>query len=65
LNKYKVPKKYWKKLTPRQKRMFNKTHEMLEDNQDLLTHPKTFLSDKEWGTIVWNVSWVVSEMLDE
>ena len=64
MNKFKVPKKQWKKWNEAEQELFNSLFEHMNSNQDLYKHPALGSSDSDkWNTTAWNAAWMAADFM--
>jgi hypothetical protein len=64
-NQYKVPKKKWRKWSPRARSVFNLMYKWLIHGQEHMLHPKTEIVPRlQWKTTAWNASWLAADAVD-
>lgn len=62
-NRFKVPKKQWRKWTAEAQELFNEIHTHMRD-QRIYKHPDApVLSTTHWYTTRWNAAWMAADML--
>ena len=59
-NRYRVPKKYWTKIGPVGRHVFNDLYGMLISCQDTVTSSQALIPKKEWRVIAWNTAWLAA-----
>mgnify|MGYP006914173374 FL=1 len=61
-NKYKVPKRQWRKWSRVQRLIFNETYGYASRSQQAFNaHPETSkLRRRPWKTVCWNIAWVAA-----
>ena len=62
-NRYRVPKKQWKKWSEQARRVFNEVYYTMRNNkQTLFLHPKaTPVPKAQWNTTAWNAAWIAAD----
>lgn len=67
-NKY-TEDDFWDEMSPKAQDVHNKVFEFLIKRKETTMHPKTELTEREWHTIVYNVSlcaaWAVDDNLPD
>ena len=65
-NRYRVPKKQWKKWNEQEKTMFVDLMDTMIWSPLLFAHPKSPRIEPEYfRTVAWNASWMAAELLRE
>jgi hypothetical protein len=60
-NRYKVPKKQWRRWGDRARRVFNEVFGVMSQ-QDIFLHPKATPAKRAyWRTTRWNAAWIAAE----
>lgn len=60
-NRYKVPKRQWRKWCDLSRLTFNEVYGMMVLNQKLFLHPETAKAPKKrWKTTCWNAAWTAA-----
>lgn len=61
-NHYKVNERFWKKLGPIGRHVFNVTYSTMIDGQWAFKHPKEpDVPIRRWKTTAWNAAWIAAE----
>jgi hypothetical protein len=62
-NRFKVPKKFWRRLPPIGRTVFNETFEAMRDNQAVFLPSGHTLSRSArlWRITCWNAAWVAAD----
>lgn len=60
-NRYKVPKRQWKRWSEAGRMVFNATYSAMTRNQLLFSHPEAErIPTNRWRTICWNAAWIAA-----
>lgn len=61
-NRYKVPKKKWRRWTMSARKVFNSVYAEIRDNQSMLTHSGADpIKAPHWRVIAWNSAWIAAD----
>lgn len=60
-NRFGVPLRQWRRWTPLQRLVFNRTFDAMED-QEVFLHPRAPRATKaQWATTRWNAAWIAAD----
>ena len=62
-NRYRVPRKQWKKWSDLARTVFNNLYATLKASQGVLHHPSVteLLSRRQWDVVAWNTAWLAAD----
>lgn len=63
-NKFRVPKRQWRRWDEREQTAFNELFEVMMKDTRLFLHPDAEVpSKKHWRTTAWNAAWMQADLL--
>lgn len=60
-NRYRVPKKQWKRWGKTARRVFNHVYSAMRGNCRVYNHPGAAVNVNHWQTVCWNAAWTAAE----